>query len=155
MHQSIKQSNNQSLMLHVCVCACACGMFLLNVLCACACASKSNTTNQSNQSHQANMGYIQSTHTCMCISSMHCVCEMHTHAFALHLCSFLWKWMDCHNSITKNTAAKCGSVISTTCCLLKAQLQHARAHSNGASCIELAKNEAAMKKNTARAMAVL
>ena len=49
--------------------------------------------NQSNQSHQANMGYIQSTPTCMCISCVMCalsvcvcVCEMHAHACALHLC---------------------------------------------------------------------
>ena len=32
------------------------------------------------------MDYIQSTNTCMCISCVPCVCEMHAHAFALHLC---------------------------------------------------------------------
>ena len=32
------------------------------------------------------MGYIQSTITCMCISLVPCVCEMHAHAFALHIC---------------------------------------------------------------------
>ena len=71
INQAIKQSISDAACVCVCVCACACGMFLLNVLCACACASKSNTTNQSSQSHQANMGYIQSTHTCMCISCVH------------------------------------------------------------------------------------
>ena len=52
--------------------------------------------NQSNQSHQANMGYIQSTHTCMCISCVLwvCVCvkcmHMHVHCICvLPICVFI------------------------------------------------------------------
>ena len=52
------------------------------------------------------MGYIQSTNTCMCTSSVH-VCvkcmHMHLHCICVH---FSGSDNDCHNSITKSTTAK-------------------------------------------------
>ena len=35
--------------------------------------------------------YNTQIHACVYQVCIECVCEMHAHAFALHLCSFLWK----------------------------------------------------------------
>ena len=82
------QSNQSNQIIHIieamCACACACThhAFVHACMYICMCVKHA--------------GDIQSTNTCMCISGVHCVCEMHAHAFALQLyCLFvyssLWK----------------------------------------------------------------
>ena len=122
-NQSNHWSNhiNQSMlcvcMLHVpnaCV-VCLCMCMYTSCICACmyVCMYVCKTP------------WLYTIHKCMhvyirCALSV-CVCEMHAHAFALHLCiAHLCVHLsgndnDCHNSNTTSTTAKCGSVPSSTC----------------------------------------